>query len=206
MAIRVGHTRMMIPYAGEVDFWIFYPLLLVPVGVTVAANATNMLAGYNGLELGLGILEMSALSVIAAFLGQTTSLIILLSGLGALLGLLYFNWYPARTFVGDVGTLSIGAIVATAVIIGGYEVAGVIVFIPHALDFLLKAAHRFPTTGWGGELHDDGRLRCPKHGPVSLPQLLMKLAGGIHERSLVLLLMGIEALFGILAIALYVWR
>jgi UDP-N-acetylglucosamine--dolichyl-phosphate N-acetylglucosaminephosphotransferase len=205
MAIRVGETQMTIPWAGNVDFWIFYPLFLIPVGVTVAANATNMLAGYNGLELGLGIIEMGALSAIAALLGQTTSLIVLLSGLGALLGLLHFNWYPARAFVGDVGTLSIGAVVATAVIIGGYEVAGVIVFIPHGLDFLLKAAHRFPTTGWGGELHDDGRLHCPKHGPVSLPQLIMKLTGGIHERSLVLLLMGIEALLGILAIALYLW-
>lgn len=205
MAIRAGNTRMMIPYGGEVDFWIFYPLLLVPLGVTVAANATNMLAGYNGLELGLGIIEMIALSVVAVILGQTTSLVILLSGLGALLGLLYFNWRPARVFVGDVGTLSIGAIVATAVIVGGYEVAGVIIFIPHAIDFLLKAAHRFPTSGWAGELHDDGRLHCPPHGPVSLPQLMMKLAGGIHERSLVLLLMGIEALFGILAITSYVW-
>jgi UDP-N-acetylglucosamine--dolichyl-phosphate N-acetylglucosaminephosphotransferase len=190
---------------GAVDFWIFYPLLLVPLGVTVAANATNMLAGYNGLELGLGIIEMIALSVVAVILGQTTSLVILLSGLGALLGLLYFNWHPARVFVGDVGTLSIGAIVATAVIVGGFEVAGVIIFIPHAVDFLLKAAHRFPTSGWSGEIHDDGRLYCPPHGPVSLPQLMMKLAGGIHERSLVLLLMGIEALFGILAITSYVW-
>ncbi len=205
MAIRAGQTSMMIPCVGAVDFWIFYPLLLVPVGVTVAANATNMLAGYNGLELGLGIIEMIALSVVAVILGQTTSLVILLSGLGALLGLLYFNWHPARVFVGDVGTLSIGAIVATAVIVGGFEVAGVIIFIPHAVDFLLKAAHRFPTSGWSGEIHDDGRLYCPPHGPVSLPQLMMKLAGGIHERSLVLLLMGIEALFGILAITSYVW-
>jgi len=203
MAVRAGHTWIRIPFVGTLNFWIFYPLVLVPVGVTVAANAVNMLAGFNGLEVGLGVVAMGSLAIIAAILHETTALILLLSGLGALLGIVYFNWYPAKILVGDVGTLSIGAIIATAVIVGNFETAGVIVIIPYAVDFLFKAAHGFPTRGWGGELGKDGKLYCPKSRPVSLCQWIMKLAGGIHERNLVLTLIGIEAIFGLIAILLF---
>jgi len=154
----------------------------------------------------LGIVAIGSLSIIAASLHEITALILLLSGLGALLGIIYYNWYPARILVGDVGTLSIGAIIATAVIVGNFETAGVIVIIPYAVDFLFKAAHRFPTSGWGGELGKDGKLHCPAEGPVGLGQFIMKLAGGIHERTLTIVLMWMEGIFGVLAIALYVWR
>jgi len=202
MAVRAGHTFVKIPFVGTLNFWIFYPLVLVPVGVTVAANAVNMLAGFNGLEVGLGIVAMGSLSIIAAILHETTALILLLSGLGALLGIIYFNWYPARILVGDVGTLSIGAIIATAVIVGNFETAGVIVLVPYAADFLFKAVHRFPTSF--GELREDGKLHCPAEGPVGLGQFIMKVTRGIHERTLVIVLMGIELVFGVLAIILYV--
>jgi len=206
MAVRVGHTWLWIPFVGRVNFWIFYPLVLVPLGVTGAANAVNMLAGFNGLEVGMGLVAMGSLAAIAALLNQFTSLMLLMSGIGALLGVLYYNWYPARIFVGDVGTLGIGAIIATSVIIGNFEAAGVVVIIPYAVDLLFKAAHRFPSKGWGGALGDDGKLYCPPHGPVGLGQAVLKLFGGLHERTLVLILIGIEAVFGALAVLLYGWR
>ncbi|HAZ30678.1 TPA: hypothetical protein DCY65_03795 [Candidatus Acetothermia bacterium] len=203
VAVRAGHETMMIPFLGEVDFGMLYPLVLVPLGVTGAANAVNMLAGFNGLELAAGVVAMGSLAVIAAGLGEATALAILLAGIGASVGLLLFNWYPARAFVGDVGTLAIGAVIATAVIVGNFEAAGLIMIAPYGLDFLLKAAHGFPSKGWWGELGADGKLRCPAHGPVSLPQLVMKLTGGVREPTLVYLLVGIEALCGLAAAVLY---
>lgn len=203
IVIEVGQQTMILPFMGIVDFGIFYPVVLVPVGVTGAANAFNMLAGFNGLEVGMGAVAVGALAVIAAHLGEVTSLMLLLAALGALLTTLYFNWYPAKVFIGDVGTLTIGTVIATAVIIGNFEWAGVIVILPHALDFLLKARKKFPSTGWWGEYHD-GKLYCPAHGPVGLAQLVLKLAGGLHERTLVLILIGLEALCALLAIWFYV--
>lgn len=203
MAVRAGHQAITLPVVGGLDLGLIYPLVVVPVGVTGAANAVNMLAGFNGLELGMGLVAMGSLAAIAAALGEATALAILLAGIGASAGVLLFNWYPARIFVGDVGTLSVGAILAAACIVGNFEAAGVIVILPYGLDFLLKARHGFPSSGWAGELGADGKLRCPAHGPVSLPQVLMKLTGGIHERTLVLLLVGLEALCGLGAIALY---
>ena len=206
VALRAGHTSLVIPFVGRIDFWIFYPLFLVPAGVMVAANAVNMLAGFNGMEAGMGLVAMGSLAVIAASTHATTALVILLAGAGALLGVLFFNWYPAKILVGDVGTLSIGALIATAVIVGNFETAGVIVIIPYAIDFLFKAAHGFPTTEWWGILGEDGKLRCPSTGPVGLCQFIMKITGGIKEWALTSVLMGVELIFGMLAIAVYIWR
>jgi len=201
MAIKEGFSMMRIPFVGMIDFGIFYHLILVPLGITGAANAVNMLAGFNGLEVGMGIIAMGSLAIIAYMIGQTTALIILLAALGALVATLYYNWYPAKVLVGDVGTLTIGAIIASAVIIGNYETAGVVLMIPYVVDFLIKAKNRFP---YSFGVYREGKLYCPDGGAVGLAQLIMKMCGGISERNLVLVLMGIEAIFGVIAILLYI--
>ena len=203
MALKEGYSMMRIPFVGLINFGIFYSLVLVPLGITGAANAVNMLAGFNGLEIGIGVVAVGALAVIAYLNGITTSLVILMAALGALVAALYYNWYPAKILVGDVGTLTIGAVVASAVIVGNYETAGVILMIPYAVDFLIKAKNRFPGKNWWGT-YKDGKLYCPDSGPVGLCQLIMKVCGGISERNLVLVLMGIEAVFGIIAILVYI--
>lgn len=202
VVIEVGQKTMTLPWLGPVNFGVLYPLVLVPLGVTGAANAFNMLAGFNGLEAGMGAVAVGALAIIAASLGEVTSFTLLLTAFGALLATLYFNWYPAKVFIGDVGTLTIGTVIATAVILGNFEWAGIIVIIPHVLDFVLKARKGFPSTGWWGE-YRDGKLYCPAHGPMGLAQLVLKLAGGLHERTLVLVLIGLEALCGLVAIWFY---
>jgi UDP-N-acetylglucosamine--dolichyl-phosphate N-acetylglucosaminephosphotransferase len=203
MAIKEGYSLMKIPGLEIIDFGIFYPLILVPLGITGAANAVNMLAGFNGLEAGMGIVAIGSLAIIANLMGQTTSFIILIAALGALLATLYYNWYPAKILVGDVGTLTIGAVIASAVIIGNYEAAGVILMIPYMVDFLIKAKNHFPAKNWWG-IYKKGKLYCPDSGPVGLCQLIMKVWSGISERNLVLVLMGVEAIFGVIAILVYI--
>ena len=200
VAIKAGHTLMNIPLIGQVDFGILYPLVLIPIGITGTANAFNMLAGFNGLEIGMSIVAMGSLTIVAGSIGATTSFLLLLATLGALIATLRYNWYPAKVFIGDTGTLSLGAIVAAAVILGNFEMAGVIIIIPYALDFLLKAPLRFPKT-FGK--YKNGKLHCPGSRPIGLAQLVMKLFGGITERNLVLIFIGIEAIFGTIAILMY---
>jgi UDP-N-acetylglucosamine--dolichyl-phosphate N-acetylglucosaminephosphotransferase len=120
---------------------------------------------------------------------------------GALLAFLHYNWYPARVFMGDTGTLSIGAVIASAVIVGNYELAGVIVILPYTLDFFVKAANGFPSSNWWGE-YSRGKLVCTGR-PVGLCQALMKVTGGITEKGLVLSLISLEAAFGIIALLLF---
>ena len=200
IVIKEGSTFMRIPFWGNVNFGLLYTLVIIPLEVTIAANAVNMLAGFNGLEVGMGIIAVGSLAIIAYLLGKITVLVILLATLGALLATLYYNWYPAKILVGDVGTLSIGAIIAAVVIMGNFEIAGVILLIPYIVDFLIKAKNHFP---YSFGVYRDGKLYCPEDGPVGLGQLIMKVCGGISERNLVLMLMGIEAVCGVVAILIY---
>jgi len=200
IVIEEGSTFIRLPFWGNVNFGLLYTLVIIPTEVTIAANAVNMLAGFNGLEVGMGIIAVGFLAIIAYLMGKISVLVILLAALGALLAALYYNWYPAKILVGDVGTLSIGAIIAVAVIMGNFEIAGAILLIPYIIDFLIKAKNHFPYSF--GE-YKDGKLYCPEGGPVGLGQLIMKLCGGISERNLVLALMGIEFIFGVIAILVY---
>jgi len=200
-ALKEGYSIMRVPLVGMIDFGIFYPLVLIPLGITGAANAVNMLAGFNGLEVGMGVVAVGTLAVIAYLKGITISLLISMAALGALVAALHYNWYPAKILIGDVGTLSIGAVIACMVIVGNYETAGVILVIPYLVDFLIKAKNRFP---YSFGVYRDGKLYCPEGGPVGLAQLVMKVCGGISESNLVLVLMGIEAVFGVIAILLYI--
>jgi UDP-N-acetylglucosamine--dolichyl-phosphate N-acetylglucosaminephosphotransferase len=91
MAIKAGDTTIGIPFVGQTDIGIIYSLVLVPIGVTVAANGVNILAGFNGLEAGMGMAGMAALAIIAFRLGETTAFAILLAALGTLLATLRYN-------------------------------------------------------------------------------------------------------------------
>ncbi len=202
VAIEIGDTIMRVPFIGRINFGIIYPLLLIPLGVTGATNAFNMLAGFNGLEVGLGIVCMITVSIIAYITGSMTALAISLPCLGALLAAIYYNWYPAKILVGDIGTLCMGAVLATCVIVGDFETAGVILIIPFVFEFIIKALHKFPTQDWWG-VYKEGKLYCPENGPVSLPQIIMKVSGGIKEKNLVIFLIGFETFFGLIAIMIY---
>ena len=201
IVIKEGSTFIRLPFWGNVNFGLLYTLVIIPLEVTIAANAVNMLAGFNGLEVGMGIIAVGSLAIIAYLLGKITVLVVLFAALGALLAALYYNWYPAKILVGDVGTLSIGAIIAVGVIMGNFEIAGAILLIPYIIDFLIKAKNRFP---YSFGVYRGGKLYCPEGGPVGLGQLIMKVCGGISERNLVLVLMGIEVVCGVVAILIYV--
>jgi len=197
-----GSTSVEFPVIGAVGFGLLYPLVLVPIGVTGAANVTNMLAGFNGLEAGMGSVACLSLGLIALHDGHLESAVLLFAMLGALLVLLRFSWFPARVFPGDTATLSIGAVLAAAVVTGRYEIAGVIVIIPYAVDFVIKARNRFPSTDWWGTWVD-GKL-VHEGRPIGLGQLVMRLTGGVTERRLVSILIGFEVIAGVAAVAVTV--
>jgi UDP-N-acetylglucosamine--dolichyl-phosphate N-acetylglucosaminephosphotransferase len=200
MAIEIGDSIMRIPFLGRVNFGILYPLIIVPLGITGATNAFNMLAGFNGLEVGLGLVCMITISIIAYITGSMTALVISLSCLGVLVATIYYNWYPAKILVGDIGTLCIGSILAICVIVGNFETAGVILIIPFVIDFFIKAKHGFPYT-FG--IYREGKLYCPEDGPKGLAHIILKKFNGLKETQLVLVLISIEAVLGVIAILYY---
>ncbi len=137
MVTEAGTSSMFFPLIGTVNFGIFYALILIPIGITAAANLTNMLAGFNGLEAGNGFIAVLTVAVAALLLGHMETVVILAPLLGALLAFLKYNWYPAKIFPGDCGTLLIGTVIASAVIVGNMELVGVLSLSLYIFNFLL---------------------------------------------------------------------
>ncbi|MBI5227225.1 UDP-N-acetylglucosamine--dolichyl-phosphate N-acetylglucosaminephosphotransferase [Candidatus Micrarchaeota archaeon] len=193
-------TAITIPFIGMVDFGLLYIVVLVPLAIAVCSNLTNMLAGFNGMEAGMGAVMFAALAILAITHQSHEMAVISLSMLGALLAFEVFNFYPAKIFPGDVGNLTIGAVLATAVIIGNFESAGLILMIPYAIDFLVKAKNKFPHTHQdvkGGKLYPkDGKVRGFVH-------VVMAAFNGITERGLTLFFMNFEAVFAIIVLILF---
>lgn len=195
-------TVMTIPFIGVIDFGILYLFVLVPLGVAVASNLTNMLAGFNGMENGMSGVMFAALAIVGLVNGSTEVVILAISMFGATLAFLAFNIYPAKIFPGDVGNLTIGVVLASTVIIGNMETAGVILVIPYAIDFFIKAKNGFPHTY---QVVKGGNKLYPKDGRVKgFVHLIMKMTGGITEQNLTLFFVGLEAVFALIVILLYV--
>ena len=202
VAVKVGFQSMEVPFFGTVDFGILYPLLLIPIAITGASNATNMLAGFNGLEAGLGVVMCSTVGVIGYYFGNFESVVLSVAMAGALLAFLRYNWHPARILIGDVGTLSIGAVVASSVIVGNIEKAGIILILPFFAELYLKARGGFKAQSWCKV--KDGRLVCGGRGEIfGLGRLVMHVSGGVSESRLVFTLICVEACFAALALYSY---
>jgi UDP-N-acetylglucosamine--dolichyl-phosphate N-acetylglucosaminephosphotransferase len=189
---------MNLPLVGQVNTGAWYPIAIVPLGVGGASNAFNMLAGLNGLEAGMGIVISLAIAIAAAYTNAVEALVISLSLLGALLAFFWYNRYPAKVFPGDVGTYTVGATIACAVIIGNIELIGLILFIPYFFEFALKLR-----TGLRGQSfgipQQDGTLRPPQR-KTSLTHYAMAL-GRLREPQVVGVLLGVEAMFAAIALS-----
>lgn len=193
MAISAGVAAMGIPFVGIVEFGVLYPILLIPIGTVGASNVVNMLAGFNGLEAGMGIVYLLGLGIFA-LLNESTGSIIFLVTFAALVGFIRYNWYPAKILPGDSLTYLLGSIVAAGVIVGNMERAGIIVMLPFIIEFFLKLRVRFKATCLG-KLRKDGKLDPPYGRKVySWTHFIMNLRP-MTERQVTILLIAIQLCF-----------
>jgi len=191
ICVYAGHTTMVIPILGEINFLIFYPLIIIPLAVTGASNAINMLAGFNGLEAGQGIILTATLTVIAFMSGSIVAVVFGIAMIGALLAFLKFNWFPAKIFGGDSLTLMIGANLAVMSVVGGIEIYGLLITAVFFIEFIIKAKHRLKSECFGIP-NEDGTLSAnPKGG--SLTQWVMKAGNNkFTESKVTFILLGIQ--------------
>jgi len=177
MMINSGVSKMNLPFFGLVDLGIIYPLILVPIAVSGAANGFNMLAGYNGLEAGMGIIILGALGLIVwQMQGLSHIAMIAAIMIMALLGFLIFNRYPARIFPGDTLTYMTGATIAVVAILGNVEKAALVLFIPYFIEFFLKARGDFRKESFA-KVNDQGYLEKPYDKIYGLEHLMISVLG-----------------------------
>ena len=152
-------TKLDVPFLKNVsvDLGVFYILFVIAV-VTGTSNAVNLTDGLDGLAAGNMIMAALAFSVLCYVSGNITFSNYLLipyiggSGelsvfcaamLGASLGFLWFNCYPASIFMGDVGSLALGGALGTIALLIKKELLLVIVggiFVAEALSVILQVA------------------------------------------------------------------
>lgn len=200
MVVKAGHATMLLPFIGLVHWGPLYPLVLVPVAVIAVSNATNMLAGQNGLEASMGFIALTSLGVFSYMTGSIEAAAIALGMAGSLLAFLRYNSYPASILPGDSLTYGIGAAFISATVIANVERFAVFIFLPWILEAFLKLRSRFSASSLG-ELQSDGTLR-PKHDEIySVTHLLMRF--DLTERGIVLAAVTVETVLCVAAFMVF---
>jgi len=104
---NIGVDALHIPFVGDITVgWLIIPIFAFAVVAT--GNAVNISDGLDGLAGGLLATSFGAFGLIALLQGQFMVAGFCFTVIGALLAYLWFNIYPARFFMGDVGSFAFG--------------------------------------------------------------------------------------------------
>ena len=101
------------------DFGIFAPLVTM-IFIVGIINCINLIDGLDGLAGGIASIYFLTIGIIALLLNHTVGLELTLTFvmLGSTLGFLYHNFYPAKIFMGDSGSMFLGYIIAVIALLG----------------------------------------------------------------------------------------
>lgn len=108
-AVKLGWTSIYLPFIGPMAIGVVPMILLFAFAVVATGNAVNISDGMDGLAGGLAMLAYGAFGVIALLQGQWGLTGFCFTVMGALLSYIWFNVYPARFMMGDVGSFALGA-------------------------------------------------------------------------------------------------
>lgn len=158
-------TLLRLPFFKQIALemgWFYLPFaVIVLVGTS---NAVNLTDGLDGLVIGPVLTCSIALLVLSYVTGNvrvaeylyyytvpgTGEIVVFLSGLiGASIGFLWFNTWPAQVFMGDSGALPLGGIIGMVAVITGHEILLVImggIFVVEALSVIMQVTS-FKLTG-----------------------------------------------------------
>ena len=112
----IGHinTAITIPWYGSFDLGLFY-YPIVFAGITFMVNAVNLTDGVDGLCSSVTFVVALGFFMISASYGYYSNSIFACALAGALAGFLIWNFYPAKVFMGDTGSMFLGgSVVAMA--------------------------------------------------------------------------------------------
>ena len=160
-----NELQLIVPLVKDVALelgWLYVPLAyFVIVGTS---NAVNLTDGLDGLAIGHTILIAGALAVFTYVAGHSEFAsylafpsiagvgevaVVCASIIGAGLGFLWFNTYPAQVFMGDVGALALGAALGTVAVVCRQEIVLFVmggVFVMETVSVILQVAS-FRLTG-----------------------------------------------------------
>ncbi len=181
-----------LPFFGELQFgWFSIPItILWIVGIT---NAINLIDGLDGLAAGVSAIALVAMSIMAIIMGDvfvaTTAAVLAASALG----FLFYNFHPAKIFMGDTGSLFLGFMISVLALSGFKNIAVVSLIIPVIMlgvpisDTFFAIVRRI-------------RMKQPISAPDKSHLHHCLLDFGFSHRQTVLIIYTIAILFGVAAI------
>jgi UDP-GlcNAc:undecaprenyl-phosphate GlcNAc-1-phosphate transferase len=194
-AIFVVGFGLKLPLTGFelIDIWL---TVFWIIGIT---NAINLLDNMDGLAAGISAIAAISLGLSFVANGQGAEALLISIFVGSLLGFLVFNFNPASIFMGDCGSMFVGFLLSTSVLLNqtGGRSRGIVTIL--AVPVLILFVPIFDTTLvtvlrklWGRKASQGGRDHT-SHRLVAL---------GLSERKAVLMLYGFAICAGILSLAI----
>ncbi len=142
-------SNLYVPFWGNISLG-FFGGLVTTVWIVGVTNAINLLDGLDGLAGGVAAIIATSLLVFACIQANILMVIITSAVVGACLGFLRHNWTPARIYMGDSGSLTLGFLLAVMSLHGSIKgAATVAILVPilalglPVIDTLLVMAVRF---------------------------------------------------------------
>jgi len=131
-----------LPKIGVVEFgvWAIPITIFWIVGIT---NAINLIDGLDGLAAGVSVIVIGTIAVMAGLAGKEMILLIALIFMGSTIGFLFFNFHPAKIFMGDTGALFLGYGIAILSLLGLYKSVTLFSFV---VPILILGVPIFDTT------------------------------------------------------------
>ncbi|MGN7387177.1 glycosyltransferase family 4 protein [Sporosarcina sp. SAFN-015] len=181
-----------LPFFGPIDFgYLSIPItILWIVGIT---NAINLIDGLDGLAAGVSTIALISISVMAMIMGEmfvvATAAILAASALG----FLFYNFHPAKIFMGDTGALFLGYMISVLALLGYKNVTMISLIIPIIIlgvpisDTFFAIIRRV-------------RMKQKISAPDKSHLHHCLLRAGFSHRQTVLIIYGLAILFGVAAV------
>lgn len=179
----VASTSVLIPLINiELNLGVFY-FFLIMIMFTAESNAVNLTDGLDGLSSGCMIVALAPFILFAIVQKEIALAVFLMAVLGSLLGFLKNNFFPAKIFMGDTGSLALGGLLAACAMVLKKEILLIIIggiFVMETLSVVLQVGS-FKLTG--------KRIfrMAPLHHHFEL--------GGMNEKNVVFMFWTIELIF-----------
>ena len=166
--------------------WVLLPI--ATFGLAWLVNLTNFMDGIDGIAGAQGVVGCICLAVILQATGiPAWNPLMLLAGAGACCGFLVWNWPPARIFMGDVGSTSLGFLFASGVMAGAAAGVDLLILLLPLGPFVLDATCTLFRRAWRRErlseahrshLYQRLARQWGSHRPVTVLYALLAVGGG----------------------------
>lgn len=211
IANSVGFVKISsptIPILDRTRLSIIYPFM-IPLLIAIFGNTVNMLEGYNGEGSGTCLIAVISLLICAIIWDSAQGVIFSIPVIAVLIPFFLKNKYPAQVFPGDIGTLSMGAMIACIMLFGSLEVAAFCALLIHIFNsfYVIYSVRGFLESDKIREGKDDIILlendlikaSDQKDAALTLPRLILA-RGPLTEPELVNKFFIISIICGIFAI------